>query len=81
MLYEGFFFSDENSCKTLLLKYLCGAGNQSEEEDEELKKHMAKVAELKQDKLATICLNIGLVLILSIGAFLYFFWSFWRYEP
>lgn len=73
--------SDERSCKALLLKYLCGAGKGNEEEDLKLKEHMAKVAELKQDKIAAIFLNIGLVFILMIGAFLYFFWSYWKYEP
>lgn len=72
---------DESSCKAILLKYLCGAGKHDENEDEKLKEHMAKVAELKQDKMAAVCLNIGLVVILLIGTFLYFFWSFWRYEP
>ena len=76
-----FYLTDEKSCKNIILKYLCGAGKQDEDEDEKLKEHMAKVAELQQDKMAAVCLNIGLVVILMIGAFLYFFWSFWRYEP
>lgn len=76
-----YYFLDESSCKAILLKYLCGAGKHDENEDEKLKEHMAKVAELKQNKMAALCLNIGLVVILLIGTFLYFFWSFWRYEP
>ena len=75
------YLTDEKSCKNIILKYLCGAGRQDEDEDEKLREHMAKVAELQQDKMAAVCLNIGLVVILMIGAFLYFFWSFWTYEP
>ena len=74
----------ETSCQTKTVNYLCGFqqhGEVDKEAEEAMKKHMEKVASLKQNIYAKIFLNIGLVIILSGGAFLYIFWSFWRYEP
>ena len=66
------------------MNYICGFhqhGEIDQEAEAALKKHMEKVASLRQNKYAKIGLNIGLVLILCIGTFLYIFWSVWKYEP
>ena len=69
-------------CTGKALNYICGITDKVDEEKErELRIHMEKVANLKQNKYAKIGLNIGLVTILSLGVFLYIFWSFWKYEP
>lgn len=78
-------FSLSNSgmhCAERILNYVFGITNEVDEEQErKLKMHMDKVASLKQNKYAKIGLNIGLVIILSLGVFLYIFFSFWKYEP
>lgn len=69
-------------CAEKTLNYVCGITEKVDEEKErQLRIHMEKVAALKQNKYAKIGLNIGLVFILSLGVFLYIFWSFWKYEP
>lgn len=72
------------SCPEKTMNYICGFhqhGEIDQEAEAALKKHMEKVASLRQNKYAKIGLNIGLVLILCIGTFLYIFWSVWKYEP
>ncbi|XP_060561955.1 sodium/myo-inositol cotransporter 2-like [Ruditapes philippinarum] len=72
----------EMHCAEKALNYVCGITNEVDEEKErQLRLHMEKVACLEQNKYAKIGLNIGLVIILSLGVFLYIFWSFWKYEP
>ncbi|XP_060586302.1 sodium/myo-inositol cotransporter-like [Ruditapes philippinarum] len=72
----------EMHCAGKALNYVCGITNEVDEEKErQLRLHMEKVACLEQNKYAKIGLNIGLVIILSLGVFLYIFWSFWKYEP
>jgi len=65
-----------------VLNLLCGITEHVDEEKEhQLRKHMEKGASLEQNKYATIALNSGAVIILSLGVFLYIFFSFWEYEP
>lgn len=73
----------EIHCSEKAMNYICGftSDKVDVEQERKLQAHMEKVAKLEQNKYAKICLNIGLVLILCIGAGLYIFWSFWKYEP
>ncbi|XP_052760159.1 sodium/myo-inositol cotransporter-like isoform X1 [Mya arenaria] len=72
----------KESCGNRALNFVCGLTTEVDEQKErQLKIHMEKVASLKQNKYAKVGLNIGLVIILCLGAFLYFFFSFWKYEP
>lgn len=78
------FLTGEVDCPKKVLNYICGFhqhGDIDDAKEEALRKHMEKVASLKQNKYAKIGLNIGLVIILCIGIFLYIFWSFWTYVP
>ncbi|KAJ8320449.1 hypothetical protein KUTeg_002036 [Tegillarca granosa] len=76
-------FKEDQSCPTKAINYVCGFNTTQEDEEkhQELVKHLEKVALLKQNRAAKICLNFGLVLILCIGAALYVFWSVWEYKP
>lgn len=71
------------TCKDKILHIFCGFGGKGidEEKEKAMQRHLEKVSELKQDPVARIVLNIGMVVILFCGTFLYFFWSFWQYEP
>ena len=78
------YYVPEVTCPEKALNLICGFHQKGEIDaatEEQLKKHMEKVASLKQNKYAKIVLTIGLVTILCIGTFLYIFWSFWKYDP
>ncbi|KAL5013821.1 hypothetical protein ScPMuIL_008091 [Solemya velum] len=74
---------EENECGRRTINYICGFNNKKQDQEQKLtmQKHLEKVAQLKQHPVARLCLNIGMVIILLLGTFLYIFWSLWRYEP
>lgn len=79
---SGQEIEEEETCRRKMLNYVCGfSGRYDEVKERELRAHMEKVSQLKQDPVAKLILTIGLILILSIGVFLYFFFSFWKYIP
>ncbi|XP_064610578.1 sodium/myo-inositol cotransporter-like [Liolophura sinensis] len=63
--------------------FLCGVkeGKVDPEAERQMREHLRRVAELKQDPRAKIGLTVGLVFILGFGISMYIFWSVWRYEP
>ncbi|KAH3825204.1 sodium/myo-inositol cotransporter-like [Dreissena polymorpha] len=70
------------SCSDRALNLVCGLTTEVDEEKErQLQMHMEKVASLRQNRCAKIGLNIGMVMILGLGVFLYVFFSFWKYQP
>ena len=63
------------------MSLICGlSGKEDIEAKRKFEEHLRKVSELKQDPVARVCLNLGLVVILLCGVFLYVFWSFWRLD-
>ncbi|XP_063410752.1 sodium/myo-inositol cotransporter-like [Mytilus trossulus] len=75
--------SDDISCGEKAVNLLCGfgKGKQDEEQAKALEAHVKKVQSLQQGFVTKIGLRFGMVVILAIGTFLYFFWSYWKYEP
>ena len=80
---DKYFLFLDLSCGDKTLNVLCGFGGSEKDEEKKkaLEEHIKMVQSLKQDPCAKIILRIGMVIILAIGTFLYFFWSYWKYEP
>ena len=80
---DKYFIFLDLSCGDKTLNVLCGFGGSEKDEEKKkaLEEHIKMVQSLKQDPCAKIILRIGMVIILAIGTFLYFFWSYWKYEP
>lgn len=70
-------------CGRRTINCICGFSNKEQDLEQRLamQKHLEKVAQLKQQPVARVCLNIGMVAILLLGTFLYIFWSLWKYKP
>lgn len=76
-------FEEDVSCGKKTINVLCGFGktDQDDEKTRALEEHIRQVQSLKQSTAAHVLLTFWLVVILLIGIFLYFFWSYWEYKP
>ena len=76
------FITAKLSIGRRVFNYIMGISGIDEDEKETraMAEHIERVAELRQSKLAKVCLTIGLCTILLIGTVMYVFWSLYKFD-